>query len=86
MPDVNLIKKNQHALSKHESKELNNIQLLLKYTKPISQYYFEKNFPQSNTDWKKNYILPLVVTVDNRIQVFQYKLLNKHFIFEQNVI
>ena len=78
LPDHNLIKKNQvYALSKLDSKELYKIQVLLKYTKPTSQHYFEKHFSQSNIDWKKIYILPRVVTVDNRIRVFQYKLLNK---------
>ena len=69
----NLILKNQaYALSKLDSKELNKIQILLKYTKPTSQHYFEKNFSQSNIDWKNIYIFPRVVTVDNRILVFQY--------------
>ena len=52
------------------------IQVLLKFTKPTSQHYFEKHFSQSNIDWKKIYTLPRAVTVDNRIRVFQYKLLN----------
>ena len=77
LPDHNMIKKNQvYALSKLDSKELYMIQVLLKYTKPTSQRYFEKHFSQPNIDWKKNYILPRVVTVDNRIRVFHYKLLN----------
>ena len=49
---------------------------MLKYTKPTSQRYFEKYFSQTNIDWKKNYILPRVVAADNKIRVFQYKLLN----------
>ena len=48
----------------------------MKYAKPTSQHYSEKLFSQSNMDWKKFYILSRVVTVDNRIRVFQYKLLN----------
>ena len=71
-PDHNLIKKNQvYSLSKLGSKELYKIQVFLKYTKPTSQHYFEKHFSQSNIDSKKNYILPRVVTVDNRVRVFQ---------------
>ena len=77
--DHNLILKNQvYTLSsKLDSKELYKIQILLKYTKPTSQHYFEKHFSQSNIGWKKFYILPRVVTVDDRMPVFQYKLLNK---------
>ena len=55
---------------------LYKIQVLLKYTKPTTQYYFEKHFSQSNIVLKKNYILPFVITADNRIRMFQYKLLN----------
>ena len=53
------------------------MQVSLKYTNPTSQHYFEKHFSQSNIDWEKNYNLPCVVIVDNRIRVFQYKPLNK---------
>ena len=56
--------------------QLYKVKFLLKYTKPSSQHYLEKHFSQSNTDWKKIYILPHVLTVSNRIRVFQYKLLN----------
>ena len=63
-------------MSKLDSKELYKMQVLLKYTKPTSQHYFEKDFSKSNIDQKKIYILPRVVTVDNRIRVFQYKMLN----------
>ena len=70
--------KNQvYTLRKLDSKELYKIQFLLKYTRPTSQHYFEKNVLLANTDWKKIRILPRVLTVGNRIQVFQYKLLNK---------
>ena len=63
-----LLKKNHvYALSKLDSKDLYKIQVLLQYTKPTSQHYFEKIYSQSNIDLKKVYILPRVVTVDNRI-------------------
>ena len=51
-------------------------QFCTNFNLPTSQYFFEKHFPQSNIVWKKIYSLPRVVTVDNRIRVFQYKLLN----------
>ena len=64
-----MILKNQvYALSKYDGKKLYKMQVLLKYTKPTSQHYFEKHFPQSNIDWKKIYIIPHVVTVDNKIK------------------
>ena len=66
-----LLKNQVYALSKLDSKELFKMQVLLKYTKPTSQHYFEKYFSKSNIDQKKIYILPRVVTVDNRIRVFQ---------------
>ena len=53
-------------------KKIYKIQVLLKFTKPTSQQYFEKHFLQSN-------ILPRIVTVDNRILVFRYKLLSNVF-------
>ena len=44
-PNHNLILKNQvYALSKLDSKESYKMQVLLKYTKPTSQHYFEKTF------------------------------------------
>ena len=52
------------------------LQLYSKDTKPNSQHYFEKYFSQSNIDWKKIYIFPRVVAVDNRIRVFQYEVLS----------
>ena len=61
---------------KLDSKELCKIQVLFEYTETTSQYYLEKHFSQSNIDWKKTYILLRVVIVDNRMRVFQYKLLD----------
>ena len=55
LPDHNLInKKNRfYTLSKLDSKELYEIQVLLKYTKPTPRHYFDKYFSQSKIDWKK---------------------------------
>ena len=76
-------KKIVYALGKLASKELYKVQVLLKYTESTSQHYFEKRFSQSNNDWKKNYILPRIVTADNRIWLFQYKLLNNILFFNK---
>ena len=50
-----------------------------------SQDYFEKHFSQSHIDWKKNSILPRVVTVDNRIRVFQERMLFKFGIVSRSL-
>ena len=79
--DHHLIKKNQIlCLTKLNSNELYKIQIIIKYKKPTSQSYFEKNFNNSNLDWKAIYLLPRIATVDTTIHVFQYKLLN-HVLF-----
>ena len=52
--NVNHPKNQVCALSKLDSKKLHKIQVLLKYTKPTSQHYFEKHFSQSSVDWKKH--------------------------------
>ena len=51
-------------------------QCMIKYKKLTSQSYFEKNFKNSNLDWKTIYLLPRITTVDTTICVFQWKLLN----------
>ena len=39
---------------------------------PTSQKYYDKVFPNVNFDWKKNYILPRVVTINSFQHNFQY--------------
>ena len=51
--DHHPIKKKQIlCLTKLNSNELYNIQIIIKYKKPPSQSYFEKIFKNSNLDWK----------------------------------
>ena len=69
--DHHLIQENQIlCLTKLNSNELYKIQIIIKYKKPISQSYFEKNFNNSNLDWKAIYLLPRIATVDTTIRVF----------------
>ena len=75
--DHNLIKKNHvYCLSRLDSKELYNLQITLKFTKPTSQYYYKTLFNQPDIDWKKIYIFPRIVTTDTKLRNFQYKILN----------
>ena len=43
---------------------------------PTSQKYFENFFPSLSFTWKDVYILPRIVTINTRLRVFQYKVLN----------
>ena len=75
--DHHLIKRNNvYILEKLNSRELYNMQMALKYTKQVSQSYYENKFPQLEYDWRKIYTLPRIATCDSNLRVFQYKLLN----------
>ena len=54
-----LIKKHQiYCLGKLNSRELYNMQLILKVEKPTAQTYFEKTFQNPDLEWKDTYTLP----------------------------
>ena len=66
-----LIKKHQiYCLEKVNSRELYNMQIILKVKKPTAQTYFEKNFWNPVLEWKDIYIyiLPRRVTVNTNLQ------------------
>ena len=46
------------------------------YKKQTSQLYYEKCFKNIDFDWKSVYLLSRMVTVDTKLKVFQYKILN----------
>ena len=72
--DHNLIKKNHvYCLSKLDSKELYNLQITLKFTKPTSQYYYETLFNHTDIDWKKIYFIPCIVTIDKNFVISNTK-------------
>ena len=64
------------VLDKPTARELYSVLLLSSGTTPTSQKYLGKVFPNENFDWKKNYILPRVVTINSFQHNFQYKILH----------
>ena len=65
-----------YNLEKLNSKELYHMQLCLKYDKPTCQSYHEKNFDDYDFNWKLIYRIPRIATLETKIRIFQYKLLN----------
>ena len=63
-------------MNKLGSRELYQIQISEKYKKTTSHLYFEGYFNNFDFDWKLIYLLPRMVTVDKKLKVFQYKILN----------
>ena len=70
--------KNTRAIVLHKltARELYSVLLLSSGNIPTSQKYYYKVFPNENLDWKKNYILPRVVTINSFQHNFQYKILH----------
>ena len=80
-----LIKKHQiYCLKKLNSRELYNIQAILKVEKPTAQAYFDKNFQNPELEWKDIYNLPRRVTINANLRIFQYKLFKLHNILYVN--
>ena len=69
-------KNNLYCLNKLWSRELYQIQISEKYEKPTSQLYYERYFNKFDFDWNSLYLLPRMVTIDTKLRVFQYKILN----------
>ena len=65
-----------YNLEKLNSKKLYHMQLYLKYDKPTRQSYDEKNFDDYDFNWKSIYRIPRIATLETKIRIFQYKLLN----------
>ena len=63
-------------MNKLRSRELYQIETFEKYKKQTSQLYYEGNFNNFDFDLKSIYLLPRMVTVDIKLRVFQYKILN----------
>ena len=63
------------VLDKLTVRELYLMLLLSSCNIPTSQKYFGKVFPNENFDWKKNYILTRVTTINNFQRNFQYKII-----------
>ena len=72
-----LIKKHQiYWLEKLNSRELYNMQLILKVEQTTAQTYFEKKCQNPELEWKDIYTLPRRVTINTNLRIFQYKLLH----------
>ena len=52
------------------------MRLCLKYDKPTCQSYHEKNCDDYDFNWKLIYRIPRITTLETKIRIFQYKLLN----------
>ena len=52
------------------------MQLCLRYDKPTGQSYHEKNFDGYDFNWKLIYRILRIATLETKIRIFQYKLLN----------
>ena len=63
------------VLDKLSSREIYSVLLLSSGNTPTSQEYFGRVFPNENFDWKKNFVLPRVVTINSLQRNFQYKTL-----------
>ena len=71
------IKKHQiYCLEKLNSRELYNMQLILKVEKTTAQTYFEKNFKNHELEGKDKDTLPRRVMSNTNFRIFQYKLLH----------
>ena len=75
--DHHLIKCNTiYNLEKLNSKELYQMQFLLKRDKLTCQIYHKKNFDDYDFNWKLIFRIPRFATLKAKIRIFQYKLLN----------
>ena len=59
------------VLDKLTAREIYSVLLLSSGNTQTSQKYFGKVFPKKNFDWKKNYMLPRVVTINSFQRNFQ---------------
>ena len=57
-------------------KELYSLPIFLKTEILTSQKYFIRLFPNFQSDWKDTDLVPRKVTIDTKLRIFQYKLLN----------
>ena len=62
-----------YSLSKCNNKDLYSLQASLNE----SQIYFEKVFPNKEINWICIYLMPRRVTIDTKLRIIQYKILNK---------
>ena len=74
-----------YNLEKLNSRELYHMQLLSKYEKSASQDYHEEKFDEYNFNWRLIYRIPRIATLETKICIFQYKLLNNVLYLNKNL-
>ena len=65
-----------YFLNRLGSKEIYNFLIAQKEEQTASRLYYQKEFSNTNLDWKKIYLLVCIATKDSTIRAFQFKLLN----------
>ena len=60
------------------------MQLCLKYDKPTCQSYHKKNFDDYDFNWKLIYRTPRIATLETKIRILQYNLLNNVLYLNKN--
>ena len=72
-----LTKNNQiYSIEKLNANELYSLSISLRNTVPTSEKYSENIFACLSFTWKDVYLLPRIVTINTRLRVFHYKVLN----------
>ena len=79
------MKNNQiYSIGKLKANEFCSLSISLRNTVPTSQKYFEI-FPSLSFTWKDVYILPRIETINTRLRVFQYKVLNNALYIKKHI-
>ena len=72
-----------YCLEKLNSRELYNMQLILKVEKPTTQTYFRNIFQNPELEWKDISTLPRRVTINTNLRIVQHKLLHNILSFNK---
>ena len=64
------------ALEKLSPAELYSLLIVTRNSIPSSQKYHKDLFTAVDVEWKDIYLLPRKVTIDTKLRIFQYKILN----------
>ena len=62
------------------------MQLLLKHDKTTCQSYHEKDFNDYDFNWKLIYRINRIATLETKISIFQYKLLNNVLYLHKGIL
>ena len=70
-------------LEKLNSKELYSLLISAVEHQPTSQKYFDNLFPNIELPWKEIYLTGRKVTANSYLRCFNYKIINKCALFEE---